>query len=134
VTPDPADPAGPEAIPADERESAWGLLRRGEALLAAGHAAAAATVLERAARSEPGRASIVEPLARALNACDRLDDAEAAFRELLALEPASAWAHHGLAVVLRRRGQVAEARTHLRLACALAPDSAVYRAALARSA
>lgn len=127
-------PGDADAIPTDDHESAWGLLRRGEALLAAGHAAQAATVLGRAARSEPGRASIVEPLARALNASDQLDAAEAAFRELLALEPASAWAHHGLAVVLRRRGRTAEARTHLRLACALAPDSAVYRAALARSA
>lgn len=128
------DPAEAGPIPADEHESAWGLLRRGEALLAAGHAAQAAIVLGRAARSEPGRASIVEPLARALNASGQLDAAEAAFRELLALEPASAWAHHGLAVVLRRTGRAAEARTHLRLACALAPDSALYRAALARGA
>ena len=131
--PGPADPgAGEPAIPDDERESAWGLLRRAEALLLRRHDAQAVILLERADRLAPGQASIVEALARAAYNSGRLERAEAAFDELVRIDPASAFGRYGLAQVYRRSGRAAAARTQLRLACALAPESALYREALLR--
>ena len=49
----------------DERESAYGLLQRGQALSAERHYAQAAIVLARADRLEPGKGSILELLGRA---------------------------------------------------------------------
>ena len=49
----------------DEPESAYELLQRGRGLLERRHNAQAAVVLERAARLEPGKASILEALGRA---------------------------------------------------------------------
>ena len=48
-----------------DREGAYALLQRGQALLRSRHHAQAAIVLERAARQEPGRGSILEALGRA---------------------------------------------------------------------
>ena len=51
---------------------------------------------------------------------------------LLEIDPSAAYGHYALGQALKQVGRRQEARTHLRLACALAPDSALYRAALAR--
>ena len=58
------DPEEIEESP-EERETAYELLQRGHELLSARHNAQAAVVLERAAREEPGKGSILEALARA---------------------------------------------------------------------
>ncbi len=58
--------------------------------------------------------------------------ARESFEELLRLDPSSHYGHYGLGQSLKQLGRTAEARTHLRLACALAPQSTLYRAALAR--
>ena len=54
--------AGPNDRP---RETTYGLLQRGQALMQSRHHAQAAIVLSRAAHQEPGKASILEPLGRA---------------------------------------------------------------------
>lgn len=115
-----------------ERESAYGLLQRGQALLKRRHHAQAAVVLERAAKLEPGKGSIVEALGRAYYNSGQHERAVAAFEELLQIDPSAAYGHYGLGQALKQVGRREEARTHLRLAVALAPDSALYRAALAR--
>ena len=115
-----------------ERDSAYGLLQRGQALLKRRHHAQAAVVLERAAKLEPGRGSIVEALGRAYYNSRQHERAVAAFEELLEIDPSAAYGHYGLGQALKQVGRRDEARTHLRLAVALAPDSALYRAALAR--
>jgi len=115
-----------------ERESAYGLFQRGEALMRGRHNAQAALLLERAAHLEPGRGSIVEALARARYNAGQHALALVAFEELLAIDPSSHYGHYGLGQSLKQVGRPAEARTHLRLACALAPGSTLYRAALAR--
>ncbi len=115
-----------------ERESAYGLLQRGQALLKRGHHAQAAVVLERAAKLEPGKGSIVEALGRAYYNSGQHGRAVTAFEELLEIDPSAAYGHYGLGQALKQVGRRDEARTHLRLAVALAPDSALYRAALAR--
>ena len=118
--------------PAAERESAYGLLQRGQALLKQRHAAQAAVILERAARLEPGKGSIVEALARAYYNSGQHERAAEAFRALLDIDPSAAYGHFGLGQSLKQLGRHDEARTHLRLACAMAPDSVVFSSALAR--
>lgn len=115
-----------------ERETAYGLLQRGKRLLGRRHNAQAAVLLERAARLEPGKGSIVEALARAYYNSGQHGRAVDAFRELLTIDPANAYGHFGLGQALKQVGQRDEARTHLRLACAMAPESRLYRQALSR--
>lgn len=115
-----------------ERETAYGLLQRGQALMKRRHNAQAALLLERAARLEPGKGSIVEALARAYYNSGQHARAAEAFTELVEIDPSTAYGHFGLGQALKRIGQRDRARTHLRLAVALAPDSPLYRDALAR--
>jgi Flp pilus assembly protein TadD len=115
-----------------ERESAYSLLQRGQALIRSRHHAQAAIVLERAARAEPGKGSILEPLGRAYHHSGQFDRARETFEKLLEVDPSAHWAHFALAATLRKLGRVPEARTHLRLAVALCPTSELYRRALAR--
>jgi Flp pilus assembly protein TadD len=118
---------------ADDRESAYELLRRGEALLRRHHHAQAAVILERADRLEPGRGSILEALGRARFNSGQHDLARQAFEALLEVDPSSHYAHFALGQSLRKLGRDAEGLTHLRLAVALDPGSALYRGTLARA-
>jgi Flp pilus assembly protein TadD len=128
--PDAPDPGGsPEP---DDAESAYQLLQRGNALLARRHHAQAAVVLGRAARLEPRRGSILEPLGRACFMSGQLERAAEAFEDLLEVDPSSAYAHYGLGRTLIRLGRPEEGRTHLRLAVALSPHSRLYRGGLRR--
>ncbi len=124
------DPLEPDAD--DDRESAYELFQRGHELLDGRHHAQAAIVLERAARLEPGKASILEALGRAYYNSGRHERAMVAFEALLEIDPSAHYAHFALGQSLKRLGRRAEAGTHLRLAVALSPDSALYRDALAR--
>jgi Flp pilus assembly protein TadD len=116
----------------DDRESAYELLQRGQDLLLQRHFAQAATVLERADREEPGKASILEALGRAYYNSAQHERARETFEQLLELDPSAHYAHFGLGQSLKQLGRRDEARTHLRLAVALSPASATYRGALAR--
>jgi tetratricopeptide (TPR) repeat protein len=116
----------------DDRETAYELLQRGQALARRRHHAQAAIVLDRAARLEPGKGSILEALGRALYNSGRHDRAREAFEALLEVDPSSHYGHYALGQALKRLGREHEAWTHLRLAVALAPDAALYRGALAR--
>jgi tetratricopeptide (TPR) repeat protein len=136
---DPQPPA-PDPVPDQEamlsalaeRETAYGLLRRGQAMLKRRHHAQAAVLLERASRLEPGKGSIVEALGRAYYNSGQHARAADAFEELLEIDPSAAYGHFGLGQSLKQLGRRDEARTHLRLAVALAPDSRLYRDALGR--
>ena len=123
----------PDPDPADDRESAYELLRRGEDLLRRRHHAQAAVVLERADRLEPGKGSILEALGRARFNAGHYDAARQAFEALLEVDPSSHLGQFGLGQSLRKLGRDAEALTHLRLAVALSPGSELYRGALARA-
>jgi tetratricopeptide (TPR) repeat protein len=115
-----------------ERETAYGLFQRGRALLRRRHHAQAAVILERAARLEPGKGSIVEELGRAYYNSGQHARAAETFEQLLEIDPSAAYGHFGLGQSLKHLGRRDEARTHLRLAVALAPDSPLYRNALKR--
>ena len=128
---DPGDDAAPQLDDA-EREGAYGLLQRGLALIKSRHHAQAAIVLARAARAEPRKGSILEPLGRAYHHSGQFERARETFEELLEVDPSAHWAHFALATSLRKLGRTDEARTHLRLAVALCPTSNLYRQALDR--
>jgi Flp pilus assembly protein TadD len=117
---------------AADDESAYDLLQRGHALMRRRHNAQAAVVLERAARLEPGKGSILEALGRAHYNAGQPDRARVVFEALLEVDPSSHYGHYALGQSLKRLGLERAARTHLRLAVALSPGSPLYRAALAR--
>jgi tetratricopeptide (TPR) repeat protein len=123
-----------EKLPAgdEERESAYHLLQRGQALIKSRHHAQAAVVLERAARIEPGKGSILEPLGRAYHHSGQFERARETFEALLEVDPSSHWAHFALATSLRKLDRIPESRAHLKLAVALSPSSTLYRQALDR--
>ena len=116
----------------DDRESAYELLQRGSALLSQRHYAQAATVLERADREAPGKASILEALGRAYYNSGQHERSRATFEALLEIDPSAHYAHFALGQSLKQLGDRDRAGTHLRLACALSPTSKVYAGALAR--
>jgi tetratricopeptide (TPR) repeat protein len=118
--------------PIADRESAYELLQRGHDLLKKRHYAAAAIVLERAARQEPGKGSILEALGRALYNSGQHEGSRETFAALLEIDPSAHYAHYALGQSLKQLGRTKEARTHLRLAVALSPNSALYAGALAR--
>jgi tetratricopeptide (TPR) repeat protein len=117
---------------ADERESAYDLLQRGQALLEGRHFAQAAIVLERADRQEPAKGSILEALGRAYFNSGQPERARATFEALLDIDPSSHYAHYAIGQSLKRLGRTDQARTHLRLAVALSPSNTLYIGALAR--
>ncbi len=124
------DEAPDDETPDDE--SAYDLLRRGQALLDQRHHAQAAIVLERADRLEPRKGSILEALGRAYFNSGQAERARVTFEALLEVDPSAHYAHFALGQSLKRLGRRDEAGTHLRLAVALSPNSALYRDALAR--
>jgi tetratricopeptide (TPR) repeat protein len=114
--------------PAFEAESdAYDLFTRGMAFLKTRHPAQAAMLLSQALDLEPGRNSIREGLGRAEFALARHERAAELFEAVLADCPDNDYAHYALARCLTALGREDEARTHLRLARALAPTSELYR-------
>lgn len=113
-------------------ESAYSLLQRGRQLLETNNPAQAAFVLERAYRLEPEKQSIVEPLAIACYNFGRYGEALDYFTKLVELNPSSSYAHFGLGMSLKKTGYQTRARGHLKMACAMEPESELFKKALAR--
>jgi Flp pilus assembly protein TadD len=124
------DPAADGDEP--ERESVYALLQRGHELMRSRHHAQAAIVLERAARAEPGKGSILEALGRAFYNSGQHERSRETFEALLEIDPSAHYAHYALGQSLKQLRRTREARTHLKLAVALSPGSALYRSALDR--
>ena len=124
------DPAAEGDEP--EHESVYSLLLRGHELMRSRHHAQAAIVLERAARAEPGKGSILEALGRAFYNSGQHDRSRQTFEELLEIDPSAHYAHYALGQSLKQLRRTREARTHLKLAVALSPGSSLYRSALDR--
>jgi len=107
---------------------AYDLYQQGRDLLAKGMAAQATVPFEKAKRLEPGKASIRESLGIAYFRIQRYAEAEAEFREVLALAPADDYAHYALGRCLEKQGRQAEANGHYKLASSLRPGSEDYAA------
>jgi hypothetical protein len=114
----------------DSHESAFELLKRGHALLHERHNAQAAVVLERAARIETSKGSILEALGRAYFNSGQHARAADTFEALLEVDPSAPYGHFGLGLSFARLGRRQDAKTHLRMAAALDPASETYRRAL----
>jgi Flp pilus assembly protein TadD len=104
--------------------------QRGLQLLADGHAAAAATLLARAAEAEPGSRSVLEALARAQYDTGCYEAAVTTFTRLIAVNPTDDYAQFGLGLAASRAGKLQLAAEHLALAVALRPDVGHYARAL----
>jgi len=124
--------AAPNGYAGPPEESAFELLQRGTALLHGRHNAQAAVVLERAARLERSKGSILEALGRAYFNSGQHARAAETFTQLLEVDPSAHYGHFALGLSFARLGRAREARTHLRLAVALDPASEIYRRALDR--
>ena len=115
-----------------DHESAYALLQRGLELARRRHYAQAAIVLARASAAEPGKGSILEALGRAYYNSGQHALARETFEALLEVDPSAPYGHYALGQSLKQLGRRREARTHLRLAVALSPNSRLYHAALDR--
>jgi tetratricopeptide (TPR) repeat protein len=123
----PFRPAG-----SGDHESAYALLQRGTELMRMRHHAQAAIVLERAARLEPGKGSILEALGRAYYNSGQHERSRETFELMLEVDPSAHYAHYALGQSYKQLGRAREARKHLKLAVALAPASPLYQGALQR--
>lgn len=115
-----------------ERDSAYDLFRRGSQLLEEHHPGAAATLLERCLALEPGKASIMEALARAYFEQGAHDRAADTFQQMVDANPLADYAHFGLGLSQVRLGDRVRARRHLEMAVFLKPENEDYRRALRR--
>lgn len=106
--------------------------QRGLALLKAGDAHAAATVLARAAAAEPDKGSIREALGRAYYSARQFAAALEQFTVALDISPVNDYAHFGAGLCLGRLGRLPEAVGHLRMANVMHPENDDYCSALAR--
>jgi tetratricopeptide (TPR) repeat protein len=118
--------------PADDRDSAYELFRRGSRMLAERHPGAAAVLLERALALEPGKASILEALGQAYFNQGSHALAAERFGAIVDRDPLAHYAHFGLGLSRARLGDARAARRHLRMAVFLKPENEAYQAALAR--
>lgn len=104
--------------------------RRGLKLLDARNPAAAAALLEHAARAEPGSRSVREALARAQFNAGQIARARDNFAAIVADSPTDDYAHFGLGLAASRLGDYEDAAEHLALAVAMRPDNRHYATAL----
>jgi Flp pilus assembly protein TadD len=93
--------------------------------------AAAAQLLERAARAEPESRMVREALARAQFDAGWYTLAVENFRMIVDANPADDYAHFGLGLALARSGDPGHAAEYLALAAAMRPDLPHYSSALA---
>lgn len=123
-----SDQPGAAAGPAGD---VYDWLQRGLALLQAGHAAAAAELLEHAVRAEPGSPAVREALARAQYDAGRPGEAARHFGWLVERDPTDHYAHYGAGLAAQRTNDPSRAVELLALAVAMRPDLGHYRSALA---
>jgi Flp pilus assembly protein TadD len=120
--------------PEHDGESAYDLFSRGVGFLTDGHPHQAAMLLSRAKLLEPEKASIREALGRALFMAGRTLRARREFAKAVQIDPASDYAHFGLALACERTGERSRAIGHLKLAIAMRPGIEHYERALSRLA
>jgi Flp pilus assembly protein TadD len=114
-------------------QSAYEAFQEGSRLLASHDVHAAVIALERARDLEPDQGSVRETLARAYYRTGRFAAAGAEFAAAVELDPVNDYAHFGLGLALLKQGETLGARRHLKLAVAMRPEQADYRAALDRA-
>lgn len=125
-----AEQAAPDAPAGAGGADTYALYQRGLDLLGRGSAAAAAQLLERAARAEPQSRSVLEALGRAQFDAGQHDQSAASFQRIVDVSPSDDYAQFGLGLALSRTGDFGAAAEHLALAAAMRPDLRHYSDAL----
>ena len=108
-------------------DDVYDLFQRGTELLEAGDFAAATVPLSRAARLEPGKASIREALGRAYFRSRHFEEARVEFEAVVDLAPTNDYALFCLGRGLLALGRAGEARRPLALAARMRPERRDYR-------
>lgn len=103
---------------------------RGLQLLHERNSAAAAALLEHAARAEPSSRSVREALARAQFDSGRYAAARETFATIVAENPTDDYALFGLGLACNKLREFDDAAEHLALAVAMRPDDKHYATAL----
>ncbi len=116
--------------PTTTPDGAYERFRRASDLLESGNANAAAVVLAGLREDDPRSTSILEAYARALFDSNRIEEAAAAFGELVERSPAEDYAHYGLGLCLWRMQRFNDARDHLAMASVMRPNRREYVDAL----
>ncbi|MCZ7574997.1 MAG: tetratricopeptide repeat protein [Ardenticatenaceae bacterium] len=96
-----------------------------------GELSAAADEYRKGVSLDPQAVAIRLPLARLFSQMGRLDEAEAQYRAVLATDSKNAAAHYGLGLVEYKRCHLSTMEQEIEAAAGLAPEEALYRAALA---
>lgn len=120
-------PPPPDVVPEGEVYD-WYI--RGVELLEGGSPAAAITLIQRAADSEPESRSVREALARAQFDAGFYPEAVANFGWIVSVNPADDYAQFGLGLAAAKIGDLKSAVEHLALAAAMRPDITHYGTAL----
>jgi glycerol 3-phosphatase-2 len=114
----------------DDQIGAYEWYRRGAALHAGGHPAAAAEALAHAVTAEPTACSIREAWARALFDSRRYSEALTQFLVVIEQAPAEDYAHFGAGLCHWRLYQLLSAARYLAIAVAMRPANKEYARAL----
>jgi tetratricopeptide (TPR) repeat protein len=99
--------------PGETRPQRINYLNEALALERQGDYAAALTSYRLALRDKPDDYRVLQNMAIAYSRTGQLDEAVRCYRRALQLEPSLSGAHYGLAFLLLKRGEAAEAREHL---------------------
>jgi Flp pilus assembly protein TadD len=96
--------------------------REGLELLRSGKYHEALTSFRLALRDTPRDVAVLQQIAISYTRIGMTEEAAKTYRQVLAADPAASGAHYGLAFLLLRDGQRADAESHLRSFLDLAPD------------
>ena len=98
---------------ADQSSESVDYYEEGVALLREGRFHEALTSLRLALKEAPGDIVVLQQIAIAYTRIGMTEEATKTYRHVLQKDPAAAGAHYGLAYLLLRRGEEAEAMQHL---------------------
>ena len=119
-----------KSMPAHPAGDVYDWYTRGVELLEAQNPAAAAALLEHAARAEPASRSVREALARAQFNAGHFAAARDNFAEIIDMNPTDDYAHFGMGLACTKLGDLDDANEHLALAAAMRPENKHYATAL----
>jgi len=117
-------------MPAHPAGDVYDWYTRGVELLDSRNPAAAAALLEHAARAEPSSRSVREALARAQFNAGHFAAARDNFAVIIEINPTDDYAHFGMGLSCSKLGDYEDAAEHLALAAAMRPENKHYATAL----
>ena len=109
-------------------EQAWPYLELGDAYLQSGDLEQAEAAFQQAIAAEPANAEVFNKVAEVYRwTLNRTDEAIHYYRQSIALEPESGWAHAALGWALYAAGRPTEGQQELNIALRLAPEFSIIQ-------